>query len=59
MDRLAFSIEESAKVLGVGRSHVYELIKRGLIVPAKLGRRTIIAKSELEAALHRLRAPAA
>lgn len=54
-DRLGYSVEEAAAVLGVGRSNVYELMRRGLITPSKLGRRTIIARSELEALLVRLR----
>lgn len=55
MERLAFRIEEAAEALGVGRSHVYDLIRRGLITPSKLGRRTVIDREELQAALKRLR----
>lgn len=35
-------------MLGVGRSTLYELIALGLIVPVKIGRRTLIPHSELE-----------
>ena len=42
---------KAAKIIGVGRTTIYALIKSGQIRPVKIGRRTIIPVSQLEALL--------
>ena len=44
----ALSIMEAARILGIGRSTLYGLIKQGQLPTRKLGKRTLILKSELE-----------
>jgi excisionase family DNA binding protein len=46
--RAAFSIGESARKLGVGKSSVWALIAKGSIRRVKLGGRTVIPASEIE-----------
>ena len=43
----AFSIDEAARQLSIGRSSVYALIKTGDIRIVKIGRRTIIPAAEI------------
>jgi excisionase family DNA binding protein len=47
LTRLAYSPSESAQVLGISRSKVYELIAAGDLKVIKLGSRTLILHSEL------------
>jgi len=42
------SIEDTCQLLGASRMTIYRQIKNGNIKAAKLGRRTIIKKSEIE-----------
>ena len=49
MDKLPMSIEEAAKVLGVGRNFCYELAKTGQLPTIRLGaRRLVVPKIALE-----------
>ena len=49
MDKLTMSIEEAAKVLGVGRNFCYELAKTGQLPTIRLGsRRLVIPRIALE-----------
>ena len=52
--RLAYGIEEAAKVSGVGRSKVYEEIGAGRLIARKVGKRTIILAGDLNAWLKAL-----
>lgn len=47
MDELAYSINRTAKVLGVGRSTIYKLIKTGQIDALKIGTRTLITTESI------------
>lgn len=47
-ERLAYSPQESAQTLGVSRQHIYKLIADGTLKTFTLGRRRLIARSELE-----------
>lgn len=40
--RMALSIDDVAKLLGVGRSSIYEGIRRGQLPSRRLGRRLLI-----------------
>lgn len=45
----AISIVEAARILGISRSTLYILIKQGRLPTRKLGKRSLILRSELEA----------
>ena len=47
MDELAYSINRTAKALGVGRSTIYKLIKTGRIDALKIGTRTLITTASI------------
>ncbi|MGV2495981.1 helix-turn-helix domain-containing protein [Pelagerythrobacter aerophilus] len=47
MDELAYSINRTAKVLGVGRSTIYKLIKTGQVDALKIGTRTLITTASI------------
>ncbi len=42
MDRLAYSINETARALSLGRTSVYAMIADGRLEAFKLGRRTLV-----------------
>ncbi len=42
MDKLAYSITETAKALSLGRTSIYALIAEGRLEAFKLGTRTLI-----------------
>jgi excisionase family DNA binding protein len=50
----ALSVEEAAKAAGVGRTLLFEEIRKGRITARKVGRRTIITTDELDAWLKAL-----
>lgn len=52
--RLSVGVEEAAELLGLGRSSVFNLMKDGQLRSIKVGKRRLIAMSELEAFLSRL-----
>ncbi len=46
MEKLAYSINETAKVLSLGRTSIYALIAEGRLATVKLGtRRLVMAES--------------
>jgi excisionase family DNA binding protein len=47
MDRLAYSINETASALSMGRTSIYALIKEGRLETVKLGRRTLVKVDSL------------
>jgi excisionase family DNA binding protein len=42
MERLAYSINDTAKTLSLGRTSIYAMIAEGRLDAFKLGRRTLI-----------------
>jgi excisionase family DNA binding protein len=50
----AMSVEQAAKAAGVGRTLLFEEIRRGRITARKVGRRTIITADDLDAWLKSL-----
>lgn len=48
-DKIAYTIKEACEATGVGRSTIYELMSEGRLRKVKLGTRTLIPRSELEA----------
>ena len=47
-DRLVFTVEEAAKLLGISRAFAYEPVKRGDIPSMRIGRRILVPKAALE-----------
>ena len=45
---ILISVAEAARLLGVGRSTVYDIIGRGDLRVAKIGRRTLVSVAEVE-----------
>lgn len=45
---LLVTVEEAARLLGIGRTTMFELIARGNIKSVRLGRRRLIARKNLE-----------
>jgi excisionase family DNA binding protein len=56
-DPLLLTPEEAAKLLSVGRTTVYALIKAGDLHPVHIGRSCRISRAELERYVRRLEAP--
>lgn len=54
--QLSLSIEEVRAATGIGRTKLYEIINKGNLRARKLGKKTIILKSDLEAFLQDLEA---
>jgi len=47
-NRMAFSVAEVSEILGISEQHIYNSIRNGDIKKTKLGRRTLIHKTELD-----------
>ena len=47
LPRYAYSVEEAARQIGIGRSKMFELIKYGKIKAIKCGARTLVPDSSL------------
>jgi excisionase family DNA binding protein len=45
---LVYSVPQAAALLGVSRTHAYELVARGELVHVRLGRRVLIPRVALE-----------
>ena len=48
MKRMTFTVEEAAKLLGIGRSAAYEAVRMGTIKSLRFGRRIVIPRVALE-----------
>jgi excisionase family DNA binding protein len=46
-DRLVFTVEEAAQLLGISRSFAYEAVQRGEIPSMRIGRRILVPKTAL------------
>jgi excisionase family DNA binding protein len=47
MDALTVSVSDATRILGVGRTHLYQLINSGKIESVQLGRRRLIKTASL------------
>ncbi len=47
-DKLTLSVEETAKLLGIGRNLCYDRVKTGEIPAIKIGRRLLVPRSALQ-----------
>lgn len=52
LERRGYSPVEAARIVGCGRTKMYDLIKEGRIRVVKIGARTIIPKSEIDRLLN-------
>lgn len=52
---IAVSVAKTAKMIGISRSILYELVKEGEISVVKIKRRTVILRSEIERFLEKCR----
>lgn len=48
MEKLVFSIQEVAEMLGISKSYAYELVRNGTIPALQLGRKRVIPKEEFK-----------
>ncbi|RMF09398.1 MAG: DNA-binding protein [Alphaproteobacteria bacterium] len=48
MTRQTVSVEEAARILGLGRSSAYEAVRRGDIPSLRIGRRILVPRAALE-----------
>ena len=48
MTSMTYSIDEAAKLLGIGRNHAYEAAKRGEIPAIRIGKRIVVPRAALE-----------
>ena len=51
-DRLAYSVEEAARITGLSRDLLYDQMRVGKLIYLKVGRRRIITRQHLEAFLN-------
>jgi excisionase family DNA binding protein len=58
MQPLLVSIDEGARIVGLGRTMLYQLIAKNQIKSVKIGRARRIVLTDLEAYIERLRAEA-
>lgn len=49
--RLTLSVEEAARVIGIGRGLAYELARTGRLPVVRFGRRMVVPRAQLEAML--------
>jgi excisionase family DNA binding protein len=47
-DRIAVTVTEGARLTGIGRSTLYELIGNGIVPAKKFGRRTLVLVADLQ-----------
>lgn len=48
---LAYCVEDIAKIIGIGRTSVFKLIKENKLSALKIGRRTLVTRLAVEAFL--------
>ena len=46
MEKLVYSVQEAAEVLGSSKSYMYELARRGEVPALKLGKRLVVPKEK-------------
>jgi hypothetical protein len=58
LNRACYSVTETLQILSISRRKLYLLIRDGVIIPGKLGKKTLIYASDIAALLDRMRAAA-
>jgi len=54
MQKSAYTVNETIREIGIGRSKLYSEIKEGKITPRKIGKKTIFLAQEIEDYLNNL-----
>lgn len=54
MQKQAYTVNETIKEIGIGRSKLYAEIKEGKITPRKIGKKTIFLAKDIEDYLNAL-----
>ena len=49
--RLVLTVVETARLLGISRTHAYELVARGELVHVRLGRRIVVPRHAIDTLL--------
>lgn len=49
MEKITYSVQEAAELLGISKSYAYQLVKEKKLPILNLGRRKVIPKAMLEA----------
>ena len=52
-ERLVWTVEEAARLLGISRAHAYDLVARDELPHLRLGRRLVVPKHAIEVLLAR------
>jgi len=55
ISRAAYSVEEAAQALGIGRTYAFQLIKEGALETIKAGRRRLVPVKAIDAFLARMK----
>ena len=53
MEKLVYSIQEVADLLGISKSYAYELVRKGIIPTLVLGRKKVISKEKFNQWINR------
>lgn len=53
MEKLLFTVEEAATILGIGRSRIFELIRTGQLESLKIGKSRRVTREHMEAFVQR------
>jgi len=56
-ERVTFTVEETAKLLGIGRQLAYDRVRTGQIPAIRLGRRLVVPRRALERLLEAVSTP--
>ena len=48
VDRLTYTVDEAAQLLGISRNSAYEAVRRGEIPTISIGRRILVPRNRLE-----------
>lgn len=48
VDRVTYTVEEAARLLGIGRNTAYEAVARGEVPVIRVGRRLLVPRAALE-----------
>lgn len=54
MSKLAYTVNETLDLLSIGRTKFYAEVKEGRIKTAKVGKKTLVLASEIQAFLDRI-----
>lgn len=46
MEKLVYSVQEAAELLGISKSYAYELVRNGTIPVLELGKKRVIPKEK-------------